>query len=276
MKVIKRIVSVLLAAVGIPFLIYKCLIFANRFIFEIYCKTHDVSVYTLTQNQINDIMLKRTYLGSVLGEFLAIVILVILFVFTGKNLYKRCNFKKMKPRKLGVIALIMIGFNFLALTLIDYMQQFTTSYQGSEAAMHSAWFSPYELIGTIILVPIFEEILFRGAVFSVLKNNMNIYVAVLLQGIVFAFMHSMGGGIIQATYTFVLGILLLFASYYADSMLGDIFGHIVFNLFGLIIVPILQVIYFNPIVYIIIGVVLVALGVILYKKDMKGQKLRIK
>ncbi|MGL5576065.1 MAG: lysostaphin resistance A-like protein [Sarcina sp.] len=276
MKIIKRIISILLAAIGIPFLIYRCLIFANRFIFEIYCKMHNVSVYTLTQNQINDIMLKKTYLGSVLGEFLAVVILVVLFIFTGKSLYKRCNFKKMKPKKLSVIALIMIGFNFLALTFISYAQHFTTSYQGSEAAMHSAWFSPLELIGTIIIVPILEEILFRGAVFSILKNNMNIYIAVLLQGIVFAFMHSMGGGIIQASYTFVLGLLLLFASYYADSMLGDIFGHIVFNLFGLIIVPVIEALYFNPILYIVIGIALIVLGVILYRKDMKGQKLIIK
>ncbi|MGL4450026.1 MAG: lysostaphin resistance A-like protein [Sarcina sp.] len=276
MKIIKRIISILLAAIGIPFLIYRCLIFANRFIFEIYCKMHNVSVYTLTQNQINDIMLKKTYLGSVLGEFLAVVILVVLFIFTGKSLYKRCNFKKMKPKKLSVIALIMIGFNFLALTFISYAQHFTTSYQGSEAAMHSAWFSPLELIGTIIIVPILEEILFRGAVFSVLKNNMNIYIAVLLQGIVFAFMHSMGGGIIQASYTFILGLLLLFASYYADSMLGDIFGHIVFNLFGLIIVPVIEALYFNPILYIVIGIALIVLGVILYRKDMKGQKLIIK
>ncbi|MGL4763105.1 MAG: lysostaphin resistance A-like protein [Sarcina sp.] len=276
MNLIKKIVSVLLAAIGIPYLIYEGLIFANRFIFDMYCKIHGESVYTLTQSQINNIMLKRVYLGSVLGEFLAIIILGIIFFFTGKSLYKRCNFKKMKPRKLGVIGLIMVGFNFLALTFIYYAQHLTTTYQGSEAAMHSSWFSPYELIGTIILVPIFEEILFRGAVFSVLKNNMNIYVAVLLQGIVFAFMHSMGGGIIQATYTFVLGILLLFASYYADSMFGDIFGHIVFNLFGLIIVPILQALYFNVALYIGIGVVLIVIGIILYRKDMNGEKLKIK
>ena len=275
MKIIKKIISILLVVVGTPYLIYKCLIFANRFIFNVYCYIHGESVYTLTQSQIDNIMQQRIYLGSVLGEFIAIVILVIIFFFTKKSLYKRCNFKKMKPKKLGVIGLIMIGFNFLALTFIYYAQHFTTSYQSSEAAMHSSWFSPYELIGTIILVPIFEEILFRGAVFSVLKNNINIYVAILLQGVVFAYMHSMGGGIIQASYTFVLGLLLLFASYYADSMFGDIFGHIIFNLFGLIIIPILQAIYFNTILYIGVGLIFIILGIILYKRDMKGEKLKI-
>lgn len=252
MKILKRIVSILLAAIGIPFLIYKCLVFAS-------------SIFTF-----------KIYLGSVVGEFLAVVILFILFAFTGKGLYKRCNFKKVKWKKLSVIGLIMIGFNFLALIFINYAQNLTTSYQGAETAMHNAWFSPLEIIGVTLLVPIFEEILFRGAVFSVLKNNMNIYIAIIFQGVIFAFMHSIGGGIIQAIYTFILGLLLLFASYYADSMIGDIFGHIIFNLLGLIIMPILQTIYFNTIIYGIIGIVFILLGIILYKKDMDGQKLRIK
>ena len=275
MKFIKRIVSILLVAIGIPFLVYRLIVNSTKWIFHIYCYIHSVNISTLTESGVYNILLSTTYLASVLGEFLGIIVLILLFIPTGQSLYKRCNFKKFSMKKLPVIFFIIVGFNFIAITFIYYMESLTTSYNGAQAAMHSSWFSPFELIGTILLVPIFEEIIFRGAVFSVLKNNLNIYVAVILQGVVFAYMHSMGGGMVQASYTFILGLLLLLASYYANSMFGDIFAHIIFNLFGLIILPILQAIYFSVPLYLGIGALFIIIGLILYKKEMKGQKFRI-
>lgn len=273
MKIIKRVISVLIACIAIPILIYNAIVYSSSLIFNLYCYFTNSSVYTLTQNQINTIFLRSTYFASALGELIAIIIIAIIFKIFKKSLYKRCNFKKVKAKKLYIIALIIIGFDFIAMTFIYYMQMITTSYKGAETAMQSSWLSPLEFIATLLLVPIFEEILFRGAVFTILKNNLNIYVAIVLQGIVFAIMHSLGGGIVQAGYTFVLGLILLFASYYANSMIGDIVGHIVFNVFGLVLIPIFATFYFNVIVYMVFGVILVLVGFILYKKDMKGKKL---
>ncbi|MGL4990560.1 MAG: lysostaphin resistance A-like protein [Sarcina sp.] len=273
MKILKRSISLLIAVIGIPVLTYQLISHSVKWVFELYCIITNTNVAALTVNEINQILVGHIYLASVLGEFLAVAILFIIFGLLRKNLYKRCNFRKVSSKKLAIISLMMIGFNFIAMTFIYFVQDLSTKYQASEVAMHSSLFSPLEIIGTVIIVPILEEILFRGAIFSILKNNVNIYIAIILQGVVFAVMHSMGGGFVQASYTFVLGLLLLFASYYANSMIGDIVGHMVFNLFGLIVLPILQVIWFNPIVYIVIGVILVIIAYYLYRKDMNGKKL---
>lgn len=273
MNIVKKIISVLLACIGIPILIYQGIVYSGPFIFNVYCYFTNSSVYTLTQEQIDNVFLRTTYLASALGELAAIIIIAIIFKIFRKSLYKRCNFKKVKAKKLLIISIIIIGFDFLAMTFIYYMQTLTTSYQGAEKAMQSSWLSPIEFIATLLLVPIFEEILFRGAVFSVLKNNLNIYVAIILQGIVFSVMHSLGGGIVQASYTFVLGLILLFASYYANSMYGDILGHIIFNTFGLVIIPIIATIYFNVWLYMAFGVLLLVIGYAMYKRDTKGEKL---
>lgn len=273
MKIFKRSISLLIAVIAIPVLTYQLISYSLRWVFELYCVITKTNVASLTVDEINQILVGHIYLASVLGEFLAVVILFIIFGLLRKNLYKRCNFRKVSGKKLAIISLMMIGFNFIAMTFIYFVQDLSTKYQASEVAMHSSLFSPLEIIGTVIIVPILEEILFRGAVFSILKNNINIYIAIILQGIVFAIMHSMGGGFVQASYTFVLGLLLLFASYYANSMIGDIVGHMVFNLFGLIVLPIMQVIWFNPVVYIVIGIVLVIIAYYLYRKDMNGKKL---
>lgn len=264
MKKIFNILSVIFVIIGVPIIIYKMLIIANDLIFRIYCSRHDVIAYTLTQQQINNIMTPRIYLGSVLGEFLAIVILFILFFFTKEGLIKRCNFKKVKPKKFLVIAILMIGFSFLSITFIRIMQSFTTSYAPVEAVMSAAWQVPLEIIGTVIFIPIFEEIIFRGAIFSVLKNNLRLPLAIIIQGVVFAVMH---GNLVQSGYTFFLGIILIFTSYYAKSMYGDIFAHMLFNIFGLIIMPIIESFFFNPIIYAIIGIVLIGIAFIMYKKD---------
>lgn len=268
----KKVISVLLAAIGIPILIYQMLTLANKCIFYIYLYINHIDFDTLTQNQIDNILMSNVYIGSVVGEFLAVLILLIIFFFTKEGLIKRCKFRKVKPKKLGVITLIMIGFSFLSITFIYFMQNITTSYSSTEQAMHLAWQSGIEIIGTVILVPILEEILFRGAIFSVLKNNLNIYIAIIIQGIVFAVMH---GNLVQSGYTFFLGIILVLISDYAGSMIGDIYAHMVFNLFGLIIMPVLQVFFFNPYIYIIIGIVVLGLGAYLYYLDIKKQRLNI-
>lgn len=267
----KKFFSVIFVAIGVPIIIYHMLHLANNLIFDFYCYRHGGSVYTLTQQQIDNIMTPRVYLGSVLGEFLAILILLILFFFTKESLIKRCNFKKVKPQKFIVIAILMLGFNFLSITFIRVMQSFTTSYAPVENLMHTAWQVPLEIIGTIIFIPIFEEIIFRGAIFSVLKNNLKLPLAIIIQGVVFAFMH---GNLVQSGYTFFLGIILVFTSYYAQSMYGDIFAHVVFNILGLIIMPMIETLFFNPILYAIIGIVLILVAFVLYKKDMQIAKIK--
>lgn len=262
----KKFFSVIFVAIGVPIIIYHMLRLANNFIFDFYCYRHGGSVYTLTQQQIDNIMTPRVYLGSVLGEFFAIAILFVLFFFTKESLIKRCNFKKVKPQKFVVIAILMIGFSFLSITFIRVMQSFTTSYAPVENMMHAAWQVPLEIVATVIFIPIFEEIIFRGAIFSVLKNNLKLPLAIIIQGIVFAFMH---GNLVQGGYTFFLGIILVFTSYYAQSMYGDIFAHMLFNVFGLIIMPMIESLFFNPVLYGVIGIILMAVAFILYKKDMK-------
>ena len=112
-----------------------------------------------------------------------------------------------------------------------------------------------------------EEIVFRGCIFSVLKRNMNIVIALIIQALIFAIVHE---NIVQSSYVFFLGLVLGFVFIYTGSLLGNIICHITFNLFGMVLLPLLASLYYNPIIYIIIGVILIIFSLYLYKKQEKN------
>ncbi|MCU9816485.1 lysostaphin resistance A-like protein [Paraclostridium sp. AKS73] len=56
----------------------------------------------------------------------------------------------------------------------------------------------------------------------------------ILQSLIFGISH---GNVLQGMYTFIGGILLSLICLYCDSIAGSILLHIVFNLFGSVILP---------------------------------------
>ena len=58
-----------------------------------------------------------------------------------------------------------------------------------------------------ILAPVCEEVVFRGAIFGGMKKEGNIFKAVMVSGLLFGLLHM---NINQASYAFVIGILLMF------------------------------------------------------------------
>ena len=78
------------------------------------------------------------------------------------------------------------------------------------------------IITSILIIPIFEELLFRGCIYRILKNRYNIYIAVILTSLVFALGHS--------DITFALFSFVLIAGYEFTKCLGtSIIAHILWN-----------------------------------------------
>ena len=62
-----------------------------------------------------------------------------------------------------------------------------------------------ELIGSAILSPIMEELVFRGIVFGNMRKIMNVTQAVFLSALLFGLIHF---NIVQFVYAFLLGLVL--------------------------------------------------------------------
>lgn len=85
-------------------------------------------------------------------------------------------------------------------------------------------------LGTVILAPIFEELIFRKALIS-RTINYGESICVLLSGITFALFH---GNSAQTFYSFVLGVFAAFIYVKTKNILYPVILHMVINLFGAI------------------------------------------
>lgn len=260
----KKFFNVLGVLFGIPILLYVLLEIGNLIVLKSYIYIHHINKSTLTISSVHKILEPRIYLGSIIGEGLLVVMLIIIYLPAKEGLIKRCKFRKFDKRKIPVIISLVLSLNFLSIVFIKYAQNHVTSYKNVEHNMSFMYSNIFILLGTIFIIPIFEEIIFRGAIFGTLKRNLNVIVALILQAIIFAVMH---GNLLQGVYTFILGIIVGLAYLYTKSIWGDILCHMTYNLFGLLILPIMAYMYFNYIVYGAIGVILLIISFVLFRKN---------
>lgn len=88
-----------------------------------------------------------------------------------------------------------------------------------------------ELIGSAILSPIMEELVFRGIVFGNMRKIMNVPQAVFLSALLFGLIHF---NVVQFVYAFLLGIVLALFMYKSGHMYAAMIGHITANAFAVI------------------------------------------
>lgn len=83
------------------------------------------------------------------------------------------------------------------------------------------------IIATFIIAPIGEELFFRGVIMGYAKRYMPGASAILFQGVLFGLYH---GNIVQGIYACILGCLLGFVAYKADTLLASMILHFSINL----------------------------------------------
>lgn len=77
------------------------------------------------------------------------------------------------------------------------------------------------VIATVILAPVCEEIVFRGALFGGLLKRMKPVFAILLSGACFALMHMNPE---QTVFQFILGCISALFAYYSGSLIPSVFS----------------------------------------------------
>ena len=131
---------------------------------------------------------------------------------------------------LGAVNLYMVGleslsqhYPFIKDLLTEYSKN--TSLPDSTKGLESAGY----YIGVGILIPIVEELIFRGIILGEFLSTMKPQAAVFLAAFIFGVMHMQP---VQVGYAFVCGLLLGFVYLYSNSLFFSISIHIIFNLLG--------------------------------------------
>lgn len=205
----------------------------------------------------------------------AIVTLCIYFLVLKKkdnNLFVRSGFKSIHKSNIIMVLFMFIGLAAIISGFVYYVEKYFTSYEKVEKVIGvTANTSIIAALAITILLPLFEEILFRGLIFYELKTTVNIVLAIIIQGAIFGILHM---NILQGIYTFILGVALAIVYNFTKSIWASIIGHILNNILGVFIFPKLMM-YAHEFVYIYIyiGLILVLISsIIMYRKDLVSKK----
>lgn len=132
----------------------------------------------------------------------------------------------------GAIGLTQLWMVFLS--QLDPTSAIGTKFQEYTELMKyfepsGGWVLVLEIMTTVILVPIGEELLFRGIIQDELRRAFPPGFAIVATSLLFAIFH---GNVIQASYVLFVGLALSIVYYLTGNIYVPIGMHIVFNLIG--------------------------------------------
>ena len=224
-----------------------------------YCKFYTRIFLGYTKDNIS-LLHKNIFSLTILGDILTLVLIAVILLPSNEGILKRIKIKKINLKEYLYIIALSIGVNIILLFLSAILTKIIPSYGEVVNQLNIANKSALQLVIVIILIPIYEEIVFRGIIFGYLRKNFNIIVAILAQALIFGIMHL---NLVQGIYTFILGIVLALIYMYSDSILGNITVHIIFNLLGVLIIPMLLNKFPSMfIVLLILGIILFIFSII--------------
>lgn len=117
-------------------------------------------------------------------------------------------------------------------SLSEQMTEYRKSvdrYTGIEQQVVPFWDSILYLISICFIVPFEEELIFRGAIFGVLKRKMKPVFAIILTALLFGVMHRVS---VHTAYALICGMILTAVYHYTENIFASVIIHSFFNLVG--------------------------------------------
>lgn len=177
---------------------------------------------------IQEAALAHTQLVLIISGIVSIGIYALILMAKKKNIIKYCNFSF--PGGINIVVLIFGAISLTTLSTIimdltDFYKYFPdTMKMIGELVTEGNFITSLLTVG--ILVPIIEEILFRGLIFNELRKNINIWAAIILQALIFGVFHM---NLLQGFVTFFIGIVMGLVYVWVKSIWAPIIIHMVNN-----------------------------------------------
>lgn len=189
-----------------------------------------------------------------------------------KNMFKEISLHKMSFK--GVFSVVFMGlsFNFivmLVMSSLPFPEAMMENYETTSSLVVGtsgvlAW------ISTVLMAPIVEEVVFRGFVYSRLKEGTGMIAAVIVTSLLFGVVH---GTVIWAAYAFVISLAFIFVRERFYSLWASILFHVAFNFVGMAMST--WTAFFeglNPIVVLVCSVVVFVANFVWFIKLTKKEK----
>lgn len=164
-------------------------------------------------------------MSIILGQSVVMVPGIIYVIINRKDIFKRIPFKKVSI--VNVILIVLFTYAILpVVTLINAISMLFVKNQVSEVLADFDK-NPFllSLLMVAVLPAVFEELSFRGIIYSGLKTK-NIMYGILISSSLFGIFHM---NINQFLYAAILGIVLILVMEATGSIVGAMIMHFTFN-----------------------------------------------
>lgn len=169
------------------------------------------------------------------AAFLTIPVLLVMF-YRDTIREKLAGFVPNKKAALWKYAAILVMTAAMTLGLnnlieLSGMMKVSAGYEDTMNSLYAASF-PMQILCLGILIPICEELVFRGLMFRRLRQGGNFLAAALYSSFVFGFLHV---NMVQMLYGFILGFTFCYLYEKYGSVKAPMFAHIASNILSVLL-----------------------------------------
>ena len=180
-----------------------------------------------------DFIPRYSWLISIFSALSAVFFLFIITKFTSRSFKEEAAIRKCPLDQFKYVLTLAIGLQILITLLIDalnklpFFQELIQQQNDYSASLTSNPAKIPELLAVAIFAPLCEEIFFRGAVISSLKeNSFKNFSAIIIQALMFAIVHGVP---VSMFYAFLIGIIMGCLRIRSNSIWPGFCLHSVFN-----------------------------------------------
>lgn len=223
-----------------PFIVY----FGINFLVSIFAVTAilmpQITQYAQMEDSLaaqtelyQEIMMETVKMGTLLttvGALLMIPVFLWLF-FKDRKFEQSLNIAAGEKARLWKYLLIVplagaVGLGSNNIVTLFNLPAISESYQQAAESLYAGPFW-LQLLGLAFLVPVSEELMFRGLIYKRLKLTMDGKKSMILSSVIFGVFH---GNIVQGLFGFGLGLLFCFLYEKYGSLKAAVLGHMTANL----------------------------------------------
>ena len=172
--------------------------------------------------------------SMLIGAILTLLIYFIIEKIKKTSLAKETDMKMVSGKQMGLTVVGALGGMFFLNFMLNILPIPAELIGDLNSGMSSLTSYPFwlALLVNAILIPILEEVVFRGYLFSRLGKAMPAVVAAVISSVVFGLCH---GGLVWAIWAGVTGLIICVVRVKSGSIIPGMIFHIIMNTFGMIV-----------------------------------------
>ena len=162
----------------------------------------------------------------VISGILTIGLLWLIFVCRKKKFAREICLRKLQPVRIAPIVLMGLSLNVVTGLVLSFIPEEWMSAYAEASSLIVSDNVVLMVLGTAVMAPIIEEIIFRGLAYTRMKQGMPTAVAVILSSALFGVAH---GQWVWMLYAFTFGLVLVWVFERSKSLLANILLHFSYN-----------------------------------------------